>query len=212
MGLEARCELQLDGRSHEGRALLETDELLFRGDTKGRGKSAPRFRLAIPLSSIRNVSGEDGALHVRFSGGSATFVLGQQAEKWAERIRSPKSLIDKLDVKPEHTVSVVALDDEDFIRTLRERTARVFVGRVAVNSNLIFVGAETVASLARLSKAAATMARDGAIWVVHPKGADGLRDLEIFAEAKRIGLTYTKVARFSATHTAEKLVIPKSAR
>jgi hypothetical protein len=56
------------------------------------------------------------------------------------------------------------------------------------------------------------MARDGAIWVVHPKGAGGLRDTEIFVEAKRLGLTYTKVARFSQTHTAEKLVIPKAKR
>jgi hypothetical protein len=39
-----------------------------------------------------------------------------------------------------------------------------------------------------------------------------LRDVHVFAEAKRVGLTYTKVARFSATHTAEKLVIPKAKR
>src|SRR5690348_9975317 len=212
MGLEARCELQLDGASHEGKALLETDELLFRGDTTGRGKSTMRFRLAIPLSSIRNVSGDAGTLHVRFSGGDATFVLGKQAERWAERIRSPKSLIDKLDVKSKHVVSVVDIDDDDFVHALRDRAARVVVGKLAPSSNVIFLGAATVASLAGLSKATARMARDGAIWVVHPKGADGLRDLEIFAEAKRIGLTYTKVARFSATHTAEKLVIPKSKR
>ncbi len=213
MGLEARCELRLEGASHEGKALLETDELLFRGDTTGRGKSAPRgFRLAIPLKSIRSVSGDESALRVRFSGGDATFLLGKQSEKWAERIRSPKSLIDKLDVKAHHTVSVVALDDEDFISALRERAARVIVGRLAVSSNIIFLGAETIAALARLSKAKSAITRDGAMWVVHPKGTSGLRDLEIFAEAKRIGLTYTKVARFSATHTAEKLVIPKSER
>jgi hypothetical protein len=52
----------------------------------------------------------------------------------------------------------------------------------------------------------------GAIWVIHPKAPNALRDTEIFAEAKRVGLTYTKVARFSATHTAEKLVIPKAKR
>ena len=34
----------------------------------------------------------------------------------------------------------------------------------------------------------------------------------IMSEAKRLGLTYTKVARFSAAHTAEKLVIPKASR
>ena len=209
MGAEARCQLRVGKSVHEGKALLETDELLFRGDKQGAERG---MRLAIPLASIRAVSDNDGALHVRFDGGDATFVLGAQAGKWAEKIRSPRTLIDKLDVKPEHTVSVVALDDDEFIESLQARASRVTVGRVAARSSVIFLGAENAAALSRLEKAAAAMARDGAIWVVHPKGAAGLRDTEIFAEAKRLGLTYTKVARFSATHTAEKLVIPKASR
>jgi hypothetical protein len=210
MGTESRCELRLDGVSHEGKALLETDELLFRADARGKERG---FRLSIPLASIRGVSDGDGALRVRYAGGAATFVLGKQAQKWAERIRSPKPLIDKLDVKAEHSVSVVGIDDAAFVQSLRERATRVIVGRFAPRSNVIFLGAENVSGLARVANAAKAMTRDGAIWVVHPKGAaSGLRDLEIFAEAKRLGLTYTKVARFSATHTAEKLVIPKSER
>jgi len=209
MGAEARCQLEVDGTSHEGKALLETDELLFRGDAHGAQRG---FRLKIPLTSIRTVSERDGALRVIFSGGDATFLLGKQAEKWAERIRSPKSLVEKLDVKAEHSVSVVAIDDADFLATLRAGVARVSVGRIAAGSDIIFLGAENVAALSRLAKAAAAMARDGAIWVVHPKGAGGLRDTEIFVEAKRLGITYTKVARFSQTHTAEKLVIPRAKR
>jgi hypothetical protein len=209
MGAEARCQLRVGEVVHEGKALLETDELLFRGEKRGTERG---MRLAIPLASIRGVSGANGALRVLFEGGDATFVLGDQAEKWAEKIRSPKSLIDKLDVKPEHSVSVVAIDASDFIESLRARAARVVIGRFAPKSSVIFLGAENVAGLSRLEKAAAAMARDGAIWVVHPKGTAGLRDTEIFAKAKRLGLTYTKVARFSATHTAEKLVIPKASR
>ena len=209
MGAEARCQLRVDGASHDGKALLETDELLFRGDARKKERG---LRLAIPLTSIRSVSTADGALRVVFTGGDATFVLGAQAENWAERIRSPKSLIDKLDVKQEHTVSVLALDDDEFLASLRARAARVVVGRLVPQSNVIFLGAENASGLSRLAKAAAAITRDGAIWVVHPKGAGGLRDTEIFVEAKRLGLTYTKVARFSSTHTAEKLVIPKAKR
>ena len=209
MGAEARCQLRVGETVHEGKALLETDELLFRGDKRGPERA---MRLAIPLASIRDVSGANGALRVRYDGGDATFLLGAHAETWAEKIRSPRSLIDKLDVKPEYTVSVVALADDAFVETLRARAARVVVGRLAPGSSVIFLGAENAAALSRLEKAAAAMARDGAIWVVHPKGAAGLRDTEIFVEAKRLGLTYTKVARFSARHTAEKLVIPKASR
>lgn len=211
MGAEAKCQLRVDGATHAGKALLETDELLFRGEARGDARG---LRLKIPLASIRSVNAETGALRVRYDGGDATFLLGEQAAKWAERIRSPRSLIDKLDVKPEHRVSVLGIDDDAFVRQLVERvaTGRVTVGKLVAASDLVFLGASTEKDLRRIAKAAASIARDGAIWVVHPKGRDGLRDTEIFAEAKRVGLTYTKVARFSETHTAEKLVVPKALR
>ena len=207
MGAEARCQLRRDDGLHEGKALLETDELLFRGDDRG-------VRVKIPLTAIQTVDAKNGELHVRYDGGNAALLLGDQAAKWAERIRSPKSLVDKLDVKPGQTISVLSIADEGFVRQLRERVAggRVVTGTLAAGSNLVFLGAERLKDLGRIAKAAEAIARDGAIWVVHPKGRDGLRDTEIFAEAKRVGLTYTKVARFSETHTAEKLVVPKSRR
>jgi hypothetical protein len=209
VGAEARCQLRLDGRSHEGKALLETDELRFRGDGLANERG---LRLTIPFASIRTVNDLNGALRVSYAGGDATFELGDKASTWAERIRSPKSLIDKLEVKAEHTVSVVALRDEEFLRVLNARAAHVVVGRLAPQSNIVFLGADDVAALARIANAATVITRDGAIWVIHPKGSNELRDTDIFAEAKRLGLTYTKVARFSATHTAEKLVIPRSKR
>jgi hypothetical protein len=52
---------------------------------------------------------------------------------------------------------------------------------------------------------------DGTL-VVHPKGRHGVAGTSIFAAATAAGLACTKVARFSGTHTAEKLVVPRSAR
>ena len=209
MGAEAKCHLRLDGTEHEGKALLETDELLFRGDARGDRRGV---RLKIPLAAITGVTAASGELHVHHADGEATFLLGPQAAKWAERIRSPRSLLDKLDVKATQTISVLAIDDEEFLRQLRERAERVVIGKVAAASDLIFLGAESERDLRRIESALASMKRDGAIWVVHPKGKDGLPDTTIFAAAKKVGLTYTKVARFSATHTAEKLVVPKARR
>lgn len=205
MGAEAKCQVRWDGTVHEGKALLETDDLLFRGDARG-------VRLKIPLATIESVTASSGEMRVRHAAGDATFLLGAQAEKWAERIRSPRSLLDKLDVKPDQTISVLRLDDGEFIRQLRERAGRVVLRRMVAESNLIFLGADTERDLETIPAAAEAMARDGAIWVVHPKGKGGLPDTTIFAVAKRAGLTYTKVARFSATHTAEKLVHPKARR
>ena len=50
------------------------------------------------------------------------------------------------------------------------------------------------------------------LWVVHPRGDRAIADTVIFAAARKAGLTYTKVVRFSSTDTAEKLVIPVAAR
>ena len=59
----------------------------------------------------------------------------------------------------------------------------------------------------------ATLVPNGAIWVVHRKGKEAtLRDIDVFAAGKAAGLVDNKVASFSATHTAERLVIPRSAR
>ncbi len=201
MGLEARCRLRLDGGSYEGTALLETDELLFRGGT----------RLRIPLSSVRSAAAASGELAVEHAGGTAILELGAVADRWAERIRSPKSLLDKLGVTAGQRIAVLGLDGA-FADELRARGATVTVGRLTPQRDLVFLGAEDERALARLPAAVRAIVADGAVWVVHPKGRDGLKDTVVFDAARRAGLTYTKVARFSETHTAEKLVIPRARR
>jgi len=52
----------------------------------------------------------------------------------------------------------------------------------------------------------------GAIWVVRPKGTPAIKDVDVIAAGKAAGLVDVKVAAFSSTHTAEKLVIPVARR
>jgi hypothetical protein len=52
----------------------------------------------------------------------------------------------------------------------------------------------------------------GTIWVVHPKGRDGVAYSTIFRCARALGLSNVTVTRVSTTHTAEKFVIPRAAR
>src|SRR5215207_4429644 len=108
MGEEARCAVRFGNARSEGKALLETDELLFRGE----------FRIAVPLQGITALAASDGEVRVEFADGEATFELGPKAERWAERIKNPKSLLDKLGVKPDSSVAVVDLDDSEFLRCL----------------------------------------------------------------------------------------------
>jgi hypothetical protein len=202
VGLEAKCVVRVNGAAHSGTALLETDELIVRGPA----------RLKIPFAAIRSVDASDGVLRLSHAGGAAELVLGDAAAKWAERIRSPRSLLDKLGAKPGMTVSVVGAFDETFLRDLRARVTTVSEGRARKGSDLVFFLAEKAAQLSRLSALGDALAPGGAIWVVHPKGKGALKDTEIFAAGDAVGLGATKVVRFSETLTGEKLVRRKTAR
>jgi len=205
VGAEAECVLRVDGDRHVGRALLETDQLLFRG---GDG-----YRLKLPFASARNPRAQNGSLLIDGPTSTIALELGAKAERWAEKISNPPSLLDKLDVKVTHAVALIGAKDPDFQKQLSARAASVTSGRIPKAANVVFLWSNAPAALAKLKGLADRIARDGAIWVIHPKGpASRVKDTDVFAAAKRAGLTATKVARFSDTHTAEKLVIPVARR
>lgn len=202
MGAEATGTLRVDGEAYECTALLETDEIRFRGE----------HRLKIPLSDVRDATASDGTLRIEHAGGVAAFTLGPAAAKWADRIRSPRSVAEKLGVKPGMAVAVIGIEDEGLLRELADKGAMLVTGRMPKQVEMVLVRITTAAGLARLPRLAEAIAPAGAIWVVHPRGVPAVADTVIFAAAKKAGLTYTKVARISDTDTAEKLVIPLVAR
>src|SRR5690242_221680 len=119
MGQEAKCEVRYGGRLSAGKALLETDELIFRGD----------FRLLISLKSIQSLETADGELRVKWPEGAAIFKLGTAAEKWAHKIRNPRTRADKLDVKPGVRVSLIGVADATFRSELEPRAGAISEGK-----------------------------------------------------------------------------------
>lgn len=200
MGLEATCTASFGGRSSEGRALLETDELLFRGE----------FRLKIPFRAISEVRASGATLHVVWSEGTAKLALGPAAATWAERIRNPKSRLDKLDVKPGKKIAVTGLDDREFLKELR--VPKFASGRVPKGAEIVFFGAPRGSALSRLAALRKTIAPNGAIWVIYPKERDDIGEDRVRDAGRCAGLVDIKVARFSDTHGALKLVIPVAQR
>jgi hypothetical protein len=202
VGAEARTTLKVGRQSYEGTALLETDELRFRGDT----------RMRIALRDVSAVSTKDGTLRVEHANGVACFVLGDAAEAWAEKIRSPRTLADKLGVKRGMQVAVIDVDDRDILDEIEAKGAQLVMGSVPQDAMMVLFRIVRPSQLATLGAMTSRIARDGAIWVVHPRGDATVADTIIFAAARDAGLTYTKVVRFSERDTAEKLVIPRAAR
>lgn len=202
MGQELRCTATIDGKRGKGKALLETDDLVFR---------SPDLRAKIPYKSIREVRDSNGKLVVRHDGGTATFELGADAAKWAGRIRSPKSRIDKLGVNADQHVAVIGVRDTAFDAELRGR-ARTVTSRLGPRHDIIFYAANDAAALAKLAEVKAHLAPDGALWIVRPKGHPEVTESGVMAAGRRAGLVDVKVVKFSETHTAEKFVIPVNAR
>lgn len=198
MGLEAICTARFGGKTSQGKARLETEELIFRGD----------FRIAIPFRQIHSLHARDGKLTIRFPEGETIFDLGSQAGKWADKIKNPKSLLDKLGVKAESKVVVLAVKEKDFLKQLAARLTKAATTKLVDGADIIFWGVETSESLKQLSRIKKSLQPAGAIWVIRPKGTPAIKDVDVIAAGKAAGLVDVKVAAFSSTHTAEKLVIP----
>src|SRR5437016_379618 len=140
MGAEATCVVTFGGRKAAGKALLETDELIFR---------SVDFRLSIPYKSVSRVDARDGVLHVTWSDGTASFELGSAAIKWADKIRNPPSRIDKLGIKAGQRVLFVGLRDNT-LREEIETSGAIVLSRGTEQVDAIFVAANERGDLERL--------------------------------------------------------------
>ena len=206
MGLEAKCTLQVEAGTFPGTAHLEQDRLTFRGARK----------LTVPLGAVKSVAvGPGGKLIVQHGGETTVLALGDRttAEKWMLKIRYPRSLIDKLGVKPGQKVAVLGIGDADFALDLRARLGRDPDAKTSAGLDYIFYGADSPRELAKLGVLRRCLQPAGAIWVVSRKGREAaIKDTEVMRAARDAGLVDVKVCSFSNTHTALKLMIPRAAR
>jgi Protein of unknown function (DUF3052) len=120
---------------------------------------------------------------------------------------STRPLLDKLGVKPGSKVAIVDVDDPAFENLLRERTSSIEHGRPRTPSDLVFMGATELRDLKRLSDVKKWIEPNGAIWVVRPKGGRSeIRDTDVIEAGLAAGLVDNKIASFSDTHGAMRLV------
>jgi hypothetical protein len=186
MGQEIKCRVEFGKEKSEGKALLETAEVLFRG----------AFRLNIPFQSITAMEASGGKLEIQFTDGSAIFHLGPAAEKWAEKIRNPPSRLDKLGVKPGTKVHLINKHDDDFRRELTERGAVLEKSK----PDLTFLSVKNKDQLVEL----AYLTGGNPVWVIYPKGIQAVTENDVIKAGRSVGFADIKVAAFSATHTALK--------
>ena len=198
MGLEAHCQVRINERTVDVKALLESDELILRGEHRAR----------LAFSSLDGIEAADGQLRLQHQDDKIVLHLGTAAERWAEKIRNPRTLLDKLGVKPGMRAAAIRLTDADLLQQLRttialtEAPAGASPDLSGSTYDLIFLQIDSLADLASLSALRGMIVQAGAVWVVHPKGRRDLKDTDVMAAGKAAGLVDNKVARVSEVHSA----------
>lgn len=122
---------------------------------------------------------------------------------------SHRPLIDKLGIKPGARVSVLSVDDHEFMAELLERTDDISLGGVSPDSDTIFLGVQQAEDMAQMSALRSLIKPDGAVWVVFRKGRKDFNENDVLRLGLETGLVDVKVVRFSDTHSATKFVIRK---
>jgi hypothetical protein len=207
MGSEVKCPVRFGKQESDGKALLETSEIIFRGD----------FRLKIPFATIRSAKVVGDELQLQTAEGVAAFELGASvAQKWREKILHPKTRIEKLGIKQGTKVSLVGFEDldEEFVKELETAKAVVMPAENTLpkDCDSIFLSIDTQKQLTQIVKIARKMLGAVALWIVYPKGQQHITEGDVLSAGRKAGLKDIKVVGFSPTHTALKFVIPVKKR
>ena len=203
MGNEAKCVARIDGKRHQGKALLETSELIFRG---------AECRLKIVFAEMRGVTAGEGELRVQTRDGTTVFELGEVAQKWRDKILYPKTRIEKLGVKAGTRVALLGDAEPGFVAELRESRAEIESGGVGDDTELIFLFVEHKRGLSQVSKVAKKLNGAAGLWIAYPKGKKEISEGDVIGSGRKTGLKDVKVVGFSRTHTALKFVLPVGGR
>lgn len=198
MGREAVCECTFDGTITKVKALLESEELILRGD----------IRLRAPLRALHHVRVESEFLCFNLDKGPIRLGLGAAtAKSWAKKIKTPPaSLADKLGISGKTVRTIGPIADHALDSALT--SAAQISSR---NPDLILSYVDTPESLATtLREAKAQLARSVPIWLIYRKGpGHPLNEAAIRSCLRANGLMDTKVASVSTELTALRFNLPK---
>jgi hypothetical protein len=125
---------------------------------------------------------------------------------------SGRPRLDKLGVRPGMRVALVELDDGRFRAELGARRATV-VDPPAAPLDLVFLWVGGPDDLRRVAEVRPLIRDTGAIWVLRAKGAARVvREVDVIDAGRAFDLVDNKIASFSDTVAAMRLVVPLDQR
>lgn len=196
MGQEVVVQATWQGATSPGKALLEGDHLLFRGE----------FRVRMPFVDLiaADVAGDD--LRLTGTDGTLALALGTaRAADWLHRIRNPKSLMDKLGLKPGQKLALVGSTPDPVL--VAELARGGFAGdHPADGADWVLLVAGIRDDLDPVPGLAAVLASKAGLWIVFPKGRRDITEGDVRAAGRGAGWVDNKVCAVSPTQTALKFV------
>ncbi len=124
---------------------------------------------------------------------------------------SDRPLLDKLGVRAGMRVALVEVEDDAFETALAQRGAAVT--DLAPGLDLVFYRVERPADLLRIGELRPLIRDSGAIWVLRVKGPGlAVREVDVIEAGRAFDLVDNKIASFSDTLAAMRLVVPLSQR
>jgi hypothetical protein len=196
MGREAECVCERSGVIANVKALLESRELILRGELSRR----------VPFAEMQQVKTAAGRLSFRFKGEAWSLVLGSElAAKWAAIIATPPpSLAKKMGITADISVELAGeANDKALEAAIAEAKSIAKRG-----GDLIVARVDTPDALARVLKAKAKPLANGIpMWVVYPKGrGHALSEHDVRGLCLAAGLVDHKVTAVSDALTALRFV------
>jgi hypothetical protein len=203
MGNEVTCVARIDGKKVEGKAWLESSELIFRGAD---------CRAKITFTRMKTVTAKQGELRIKSKDGMFAFAVGAAAEKWREKILHPKTRVEKLGVKAGVRVEMIGEPDADFAEELKQSKAVIADGNAKASAELLFWFVDGKTGLRGAVKLAKKLQGAAGLWIVYPKGRKEITENDVLSAGRKAGLKDVKVVGFSPTLTALKFVLPVEKR
>jgi len=193
MGREVTCSCQWNGETGEVKALLESTEIILRGEIKRR----------VPLADVSDAAANDVGLRFKAGRNLVSLEMGaSEATRWVKKLSMPlPSLRNKLGLGGDAKAFVTGpISDETLSVALNGATTAK-----AANARLIIACAVDEAQIEAAIAAHAKLEPGCAIWIVHGKGRQAAFGEAKVREAMRSrGFIDTKVSAVSAALTATR--------
>ena len=192
MGLELKsCHAEIKGTTYTGKLHVDATSFEFR---------SAELNWTVPVGKGTHANAIDGKLSVRRGSKSASFAIGDAAEKWVSKILNPPTLGKKLGLKPGLKYLILGGNDDVLTREVNNiplnKTSRLEA------SNIVFVFLNATSDLKRFQKALDGVAAGTHIWAIWPKGVESIRQRDVIGIAKENGIGPGKGISFDVARSA----------